>query len=241
MTPEEKDKLIERYVLEELSKADALAFEAEMASDPDLRSEVELEKATQTAILLDGRAAMKARLQALSLEKDAPVRRFRPTWKMAIAASFTLFVLFSTFFYPKSKSSDQAYLDYYQPYALNTTQKGGNADSFADISARYNAGKYAEVIPELVELNASNEYFAVSKMLLGCAYLETQQTEKAISTFQGLVFQNDLRFIGPARFYLGLAMLKSGDLKSAKHEFSDLSELDIPKWSNKARDLLDDI
>lgn len=75
MTPDDRDELLTRYVLGDLPPAEARAFEADLAHDPELAREVAELRSTFDALAYDAVAAPPPDLKARVLAAAAPASR----------------------------------------------------------------------------------------------------------------------------------------------------------------------
>lgn len=100
------------------------------------------------------------------------------------------------------------------------------------LMARYNDQKFEEAAAGLSQINSSEAQF-----FAGAAYIEIQQYDKAILSFQRVVELND-SFVMDAKWNLGLAHLFKGDKTAAIKVMSEIASDENNDYFVKAKEIL---
>src|SRR5450432_757953 len=128
-------------------------------------------------------------------------------------ATFT-FLIGITFSYLYFKASpDYLYSKYYHPFHLQITRGASEKSAIRDAYAK---GKMDSVISKF---NALSEPAEEEYLLTGIAFLEKNQPEKAIETFQMLISKNKNAksdfFEEDAEYYLAMSYLSNHEIDKA--------------------------
>jgi hypothetical protein len=196
---------IEAYLEGSLKDAEKYRFEAEMKSDPELRTEVEKHRRLQDA--LKNRSALEFRSKVMAIEKrQESDRRRTPYWK---AAAVILFLIgLSTFIWINISNGEEPLFDsYYTPYPIEAPLRGQEDHGSEETFHLYDQGKYKEAIAGLeilAEQSSENEQL---KVYLGICYLEIDEVHAALEYFESVA--STTAYFEDAQWYRALAYLKN--------------------------------
>jgi hypothetical protein len=213
------EKLIQ-YLDGELQGEEYEMMKKNLANDQSLREEFEnLQLAREAA----RRFGLKTKINTIhsemiqEIEQDKPVKS--PVIKMfvqyglRVAAVLVVLVGLSALYQYFTTSPEKLFSENYHPYSIHET-RGIPVNS--RLLENYKHGNMDSVIMEFNSLSAPGpeEY-----ILTGIAFLESNQPEKAIGTFNKLIQQNaDAKtdfFEDDAEYYLAMSYLKNREPQKA--------------------------
>ena len=235
-SPEDNNQLIERYLDGELDKAELQAFEAQVSSDQELASELQLARQARHLVSMAGRSHLSDRLDAFEKEvkEEEETPEFKaftlPTWMKVAAAAITI-LMAGWWFYeqPFSSSQQDLFASHFEPYRnpinLRDTESLFGTD-WQQAVELYSKGDFENAIPAFKkELDKQNTVSYLSHFYLGISALAkaTPDPQQAINAFdQVLASDND--YHQQANWYKGLALLKKGAKKEAREIFEGIIE-----------------
>ena len=208
------DEEIERYLMDELSPAEAEDFEKSMTSDPNLRAAVH---EMRTLMLGIETGALQHTLTSIIQEEaedtQAIVKHMVPPRKkpnqswLAIAAS--LLVLVAALYFIISPSPDQPY---YQAYytvdpGLPTPMSATDDFSFYDAMVDFKNEKYALAVEKWEHLLSQDSQNDSLIYYLGSAELAQGHNIKASYHFSKLIDDIDGPFVNESRWYWSICQL----------------------------------
>ncbi len=227
---EEDDVLISRYLAEDLDNKNKTAFEARIAAEPELATELEHRRQEMTflrteATLPDLQSRMKElgsqhfkeqkdsaspQVQGEVSEKQgATVRRLG--WKrwapgVGIAAAVALALLIWNPF-----ASGDGYEQFAQYDPVYLTEKSSDAvAAAAPAEAAFNAGHYSEAYDQLTTYLAQRPDDNEARLALGISALETGRDDEAQTIFADIA-SGSSALNDDGQFYLALAYFKAKD------------------------------
>ena len=148
-------------------------------------------------------------------------------------ASLAALALIGTFIVIRTllPSSDPGKLfnSYYKPYdaVSPVTRSIGNVESerYSSAIANYKTGNYQQAAIGFAELLEKDQYVVASQFFLGLSQLGLDNNQQAINLLSG-VANGPGEYGKEARWYLGMAYLKTADKQKAAECFSSLSGAD---------------
>ncbi len=223
----DKDILIAKYFSGELSSTEQQELTMLLESDPDFKTEFELQVDIQKAIKLSNREEKKTLLE--QYEKDRMVDNHTVTSKRkwlpiaaAIALLFSLGIYIGTNISP---NGPELYDDYYELYpntVYSITRSGGEVSIERSAFEAYESGDYASAIGFFSQLQNTSRLKNIN-FYMGQAYLANSEYQNAINAFKEVVNVNE-DFTQESRWYVSLAYLKLDDLENAKTALVEVSE-----------------
>jgi len=242
MNNQENDiELIERYFDNELSASESEALRQRLTNDPDLKKKFDQEKLLISAIRYN---AINNNLQYLKEVEGKLGRVEKPqtsgNWYLyAAAACITLLIVAAIVLWPSQRSTDDLYADYFEPFP-NVFQPTLRTERVADLRTEafgaYEAENYDRAAALFTQLNEEQSDAGIL-MLLGNANLVIGKPELAQQNFNDLLAKYDELDI-PAKWFLSLCHLKTGDTDKARVLLKDVQQSQSP-YAAKAKALLD--
>ena len=258
---QEKFEQIEAYLEGELSGDALQRFEAALKSDSALQKEVELHRDLAATTVDPEESAFSTMLRqidaqtratssdppklkaAVNREKAASkntgsVVSFR-TWSVAIAAMLVL-AAGAILFLPKSSdpgSLATANIEVYQaPAALR-----GETDNLKTTSkegfAAYDRGDFEQAAKSLQTASEGIPNNPDILFFLGMSYLQLEQSQQAVSTFEQLGRLGDTQWSDDGEWHLMLALIQNKSLLPAKLLCSRIADSEGP-FNSRAKKLL---
>ena len=233
---------IEAYITNLMSENDRQSFESRMNENEFLKKEVLLQQSLHRALNENDwdnlsshdeeevdnltkkleTADIKGASKSINDVADSyfksmaekNVRKIRlPYYKMAIAASIILLIGFS-FFFMNTNSLNSEYNNLVSWQEIPSfIEKGGDTDDNTKGEILFKAKKYNEVIDFYLSVK---DLHPVSLIYLGAAYIEIDDTEKALQCFDQLIATNTIES-SRGYWYKLLVYLKT-DNKDKVHE-----------------------
>jgi tetratricopeptide (TPR) repeat protein len=213
------EKLLVRYLDNEMSGEEKKAFEMRLQTDPSLSEELESLRIAREAITLYGlrmavREASEQRKTMLPpSQTQQPARIIRMNRRLrfafAIASCLVLLIGGIVLYKTSAPSPESIYQEAYVSYNLTDTRAAGT--HFTPVEQAYQQKNYQEVL-HLAQL----QKLAPEELLLsGIAALESHKTTLAISYLTTLAGTDDLTYRQDAEYYLALAYLANKDYQKA--------------------------
>lgn len=204
---------IEQYYNQTLSKAERLAFEEELKSNPALAQEV--------AFWVQARAAAQAEAHARRKEEFAMLGQSLTKTKQrslyytyAAAASVVLMLGLGWWIYKSqitnyesqiNKEWASAYIE--KNFTTLNTQMGNSNDSLQIGITAYNSGDLKKAKVAFEQLVQRDSLHAEAQKYAGIVALRRQDYDQAIKHFHALGLRTDL-VANPGKFYEALALLR---------------------------------
>ena len=247
MKPTEQDiALVEKYFDAELSEAELTLFNSKVAQDEAFKSLVHREKIIIGAIrnqgLMDNLQYLKSIEDKIQGDQANPAGPRIKTWYYyAAAAVVTLLISVTFFLFPSQHTSEDLFASYFTAYpnVFEPTMRG--TDMTTDRTEAFQAyeqkdyQKAAELFTALLAEEKDPEVL----LLLGNSNLMLGRTAEAQQNFVTLIQDFDDLDI-PAKWYLSLSYLKSGDRENARKILAELGETEV-SYASKAKELLDKV
>lgn len=222
---------IESYFQGRMNPIEAREFERSIETDPEFAKEVAFymssvatvkdqlnaEKKVRFRQIYDSSKMMVADQLAPSSSRGAVVRKI---WKYAMAAAVFSAVLVSAYFYtanPSPREMAESYIsnELSDPGVLMSINVG---DSIETARQYYIDGNYSEALKISEQVLISNPFNSEALELAGTSALQTNNYEKAITTFQRLARISGL-VVNKGNFYTAVTLMKRnqpGDNERAK-------------------------
>jgi TolA-binding protein len=246
MKPTEEDiMLIERYFDSELSEEEIKNFSLRVEVDDAFKSLVQREKIIIGAIrnqgLLDNLQYLKSveeKIQGNQTSLGASPNR---TWYYYAAAAVVTLLIAVTFLLPKEASNEELFATYFTTYPnlFEPTMRGPDmATKRTEAFQAYERKDYqtaAALLSALLEEKRDPEVL----LILGNTNLMLGDTRKAQENFLTLINEFD-DFDIPAKWYLSLSYLKSGDTENARKLLRELGRLEV-SYASRAKELLEKV
>jgi tetratricopeptide (TPR) repeat protein len=234
-------ELIENYVSNLLTNEEKIAFEQQLATNPQLAEELAMYKAIN-----DTMQQNVAGNENLFKETIAPLQQqyFNTTSakivtmpsnntklrKMifgAIAAAAILIVVFTLVPFGGGKqSSDELYAQYATHETVENTVRGNEEKNNLQLGTDlYNLKKYAEAIPYLEKTKDSS---AQAMLLLGISYTQTNNYISAHKSYDNII-KGESVFKEKAIWQKVLAYLKNKELPNCKAQLNKLLQSETYK------------
>jgi hypothetical protein len=242
---EEKDYIqLDAYFNGLLSDVERRAVEDRAALDPSFGAAFTQQQGMEQWLRQEpGRAAISAQTAALgraffqenTSENVVPVLRpnYRRRYLMSVAAALAL-VLAAVWFF--SAPGGDFYAQYAQHSDLQLVLRGGNSTLYADAEKAFNAKQYAQALPLLQKIQASEPDNLTAALYLGICQIEAGDGAAARATLAPLAGGSSV-FQADARWYTALSHLKDKNNAAA---VSALKEIRLGEAHHReASELLD--
>lgn len=211
--------------------------------DPQLGFEIQFRREVNEALrdksFYELSALIKTSIEKRPQDKRvAKQREILKTWHLA-AASFALILVAGGLWYilsNKPYSTERLVSKYYKPahpilqvrsVEMNSDDALKEAFTFYQQSDFANALKYFTTLENQI----------TAKFYSGVCYIELEQYDKAINSFEYVINDKDNLFVEQAEWYLGLIYLMNNQKKEAIDQFRIISESES-FYSNQAEEIL---
>jgi hypothetical protein len=218
-------KRIDDYLLGYLDENDKAAFVAKLALNAKLEEEVELNYDINSAIIEKDILNIRASLANIVNEpKDSKIRKFIPdSFKekplQFVGAAASIAAIISTGFLSlnnENMNAEKLFRQAYHPYEASGLFRSAAIETPAIIGVDlYNAHRYDEALTQFSMVLNENEEHPMSNFFTGLCFMEKNQFDKAIGSFQKVIAEKDNLFIEQAQWYIALSLLGSNNQKDA--------------------------
>jgi tetratricopeptide (TPR) repeat protein len=211
-----------QYLDNELSQEDKTNLENQLKHDTIMQQELENLSLSKSAIKIYGLKQQVgsihvAMMNEMVVEKTATAQqgivRKMANLSMKVAAAILIVMLGLGVYQYTTITPDKLFAGNYKPYSLNVN-RGAVENSLMEKS--FQEKNYTAVITQFLSANESG---AKENFLVGQAYLETNNYQKAIESFKNVLVKNSLEktsfYNDDAAYFLALSYLKNNDVKLA--------------------------
>jgi len=226
MSKEEDYKIIETYLLGQLSDAEAKAFEVRCESDAAFKKMFLSEQEFFNALEVEGNLEMKAVLQGLESQHQAKIIQMNPRRKMLrLIAGFLFFPLcFFLFKTMSSPSNHDLFSDNYSIYPNELVHIDRGSENSSDLKKtmiEYSSGNFEEAIKNF-DLMLGTEQKQDILFYKAVSLLGEGKSKEALNTFDKIDLNNDFKFTEAYRWYKALALVNENNISGAKEELNQI-------------------
>jgi tetratricopeptide (TPR) repeat protein len=235
--------LFEDYIDGALSNKVAQDIRTKMGIDPEMADEIsfrsEVNEALKDKNFFEFKGLIKNNLDAKSTGSKLMLHKdMLKTWHLA-AASFALILVVGGLWYilsDKPYSTERLVSKYYKPahpilqvrsVEINSDDALKEAFSFYQQNDFVNALKYFTSLDNQI----------TAKFYSGVCYIELEQYERAITSFEFVINDKDNLFVEQAEWYLGLIYLMNNQKALAIDQFKKISGSES-YYSSQAQEIL---
>lgn len=203
---------IEAYVLDRMSATERAAFELRLASEPDLRAELELERENIRAVELGG---LQRTLRSIA-EQDGRVSAGTGAgnWKqfLAYAAAAALVITIGLLWTTRPSQHERLFAEHFvADPGLPVAMSASNDPVFADAMVSYKEGDHTKARDTWMSLLQQEPLNDTLRYFVASSWLAEGNAAEAIPLLTSLAGSDTSVFSRPARWYLFLAHLRSGN------------------------------
>ena len=240
---------IEKYIDGELEGQELLDFEYLLSTDPDIKSEYELSMEINQSVMEDDVMALRETMEYMyeddTQEQRTPNLFTRRKFYYA-AASAALLLATGGIIQKMSNpdlSSDVVFDKYYAPYDVTVTYRSGNTEVdrvLLSALEQYEEQDYEQAIQLFEKVLDKGKSNMALNLYSGIAYLEEEKYQKATSSFNDIISDEDNLFIEQAEWYLSMCYLKTENLDKARLVLNKIIE-EESYYKDKAKEVLRDL
>ncbi|MFP4095787.1 MAG: tetratricopeptide repeat protein [Cyclobacteriaceae bacterium] len=241
---EQDMELIERYLNDELNELEKQQAEQRLITDHDFRQRLEIfreyrqmhsPQAASFRQLLD-------EVQAEYLHEQRPTRKY---WLIAASVSVLCILAAVFFFMPGPSAEPQAlYAQYFDLPADNLTVRGEEERQaqLNEAMAYYNDQQFEQAIVTFENWQQQNNDSIPVLFYKAMSHMALEEISPAITQLEKITGQPGAaaEYLMPARWYLALAYLKTGNQEKARELLEELSA-DSGSYAEKADGLLKEL
>lgn len=240
---------IEQYLKGELAPQEKAEFENRMKNDPALAEEVSLHKDIIIGLETHFNSNLKSKLQQVEKEqswqkeeepeKEGRMLPFNIRPILAVAASLLILLVAGYLFIDSTPNNQELFAAYYQPYPniVNPVERSADKNLNDQGLFYYENGDYFSAIRAFENQLATDPANVAWKFYRGVSLLQVDKAESAAQDLRQVIQSNNIQFVVPAQWYLGLATLKMGNKGEAVAIFEKLAQSDNG-YATKAQRIL---
>ncbi len=217
---------IEQYIEGELSEEMVASFEEELNFNPDLATEVRLQKEVNEAIAESDVMDLRASLNQIRKEKEedqeerkvASLPKIRKIWATVAACAVLALGIAGILHLMNRSSEGDIYAQNYTKYEIAGVVRSNSLDvdnAFKMALNRYNKAEYNEAALLFESLLQNNPVDPSGNFYAGVTYQEMKEYDKAIQRFEMVLRDEDNLFIQQAQWYIGLCYLETNQRRKA--------------------------
>lgn len=209
---------IEKYIDGELGNEDLFNFKNLLSNNPDVKRDYKLILDINKSILEEDVMALRETLDYIynnSIVKRTSsvftTARFFYSVAASIALLITTGVLVQKLNNPNT-DNQAIYEKYYSPYEVSVAYRSGNTEIdrlLFNAFERYEEKDYEQALELFEEVLKSRDEDMAANLYSGITYMEEEKYQKAKTSFNKIILNNDNMFIEQAKWYLALCYLKT--------------------------------
>ncbi len=214
--PQVEFEQIERFIRNEMPPDEYHAFASRIERDPALAARVREIRLVMTGV---GEAMLGEKLQKLHGEttnkgKVRPISK--PRYWLAAAGIIGLLGIFIWMF-SRPTENERLFTEFFEPDPGLMTSMGITDEySFNRAMVDYKTGKYAEALATWEPMLASDIKNDTLNYFIGLSWLGEDEPKKAVILLRKIADDPASEFRIESYWYLGLALLKDGQVEEAK-------------------------
>lgn len=203
---------IEAYVMGRMSAEERQRFEQDMAADPALRAEVDLQRENTMAIELGGMDRLLKQVRAEQQRTSEGSGGNGWTTYLKYAAAIALLIAGALWWMDRAPKHDRLFAEHHvADPGLPVPMSASDDAAFHDAMVAYKLGDFAEARGKWTNLlNAAPDNDTLRYFIAQSALAEGD-ADSAVPLFEHVSADASSVFSGKARWYLFLAHLKRGD------------------------------
>jgi tetratricopeptide (TPR) repeat protein len=159
-----------------------------------------------------------------------------------VAAVLLIGVSLLLYLFNQKPQHEILFAKYFKPYPnIISITRGENSEvRLKQGLVEYEFGNYQEAIQIFEQVTKSEPDNVTAQFYLGISHLCLNQTDQAIAQFQSVIEIGENPFVEHAKWYFGLAALKSGNLDQANTIFRNL-RTESQNYQQQASELLNSL
>ena len=233
---------IERYLNGSMLSKEKKEFDTLLKNNTKLSAEVVLVKEINEAILDDEAEEFRQTLKKIINpdQESKPINKsLINALKIPLAASVIILVGLSLYNIFIHQDTSKLFSNFYKPYStdISTRSAAKMKDNIQLSYYLYQEGDYESSYEMLKNYTIKNFDDQTARFYLGLNALQLQYYKMAIDEFTMVEQDTVSPFALHARWYLAMAYLKEGNIKSARHFLQKLTDEDN-MYSYRARKIL---
>ena len=238
---------IEAFVGGTMSADEQTRFEAELETNPELKTEYLAYRATHDVMEVLAFEQLQEELREMDIgstpsstattSKEPPARiRRMPRRLLTLAASFLVLVLAGTLWWSNSQYSDQQLAGkHFMTPNLSKVRGTNTEDALSQAATAFYQGNYDTSIRLLQSIPSSDPVYADAQWLLGYACLQEGRAQEAVTAFNVVLSGNKNELKASARWHRILAHIAAGDQVAAEKLLDGLLQDPSDAYFDKAR------
>jgi len=228
---------IEGYIYNELSEEEMSLFEAELATNQELISEIDLIRNVDQALRENDVVQLRNKLQGISAEiasQKQTERSFVTKFKVrkvilsSVAASLIL-LLGLTGILSRQSSDGELYQKFYAAYQTTGIARSSDISSNQSLSLalqKFDNQDYEAALLLLQDVISRDQNNMVGHFYTGVSFQETGKYQNAIREYETVIIDKDNLFVEQANWYIGLCYLQTNENKKAHRQFKKIAQHD---------------
>ena len=224
-------EVIEKYIDGELEGIELLDFEKLLSSSKDIKRDYNLSLEINKSIIEEDVMALRETMDSI-YKKESKVKRIlsvAPKRKFYYAAASVALLIATGGLVQRLSGPDldnnAVFEKYYAPYDATITYRSGNTEidkTLLRALESYEERDYEQALILFEEvLNSRKDDMAVN-LYSGISYMEEEKYQKASTSFNSIIKNNDNLFIEQAKWYLAMCYIKTGKEADAKNILNEL-------------------
>ena len=226
---------IEAYLYNELSDDDLIAFEAQMAANTELASEIDLVRNIDLALAENDVMQLRDKLKSISTQINSEKQtersfaarfKFKKSIVSAVAASLIL-MLGITGLLSRNDSSQDLYQKFHDTYQTNGIARSADITANQTLTSalrKFDNKDYNQALDLFKQVVATDNNNMVGHFYTAVALQETGKFQHAISEYNTVISDKDNLFIEQAHWYIALCYLQTNENSKTYKQFKEIAE-----------------
>ena len=219
----EANTIFSKYLLEQLTEAEKLAFEQRLASDADFKAAFLEHKAAMIAGQRIHHNEIRTSVSSIIQQERSKNRTLKIRRMIGPIAAVFLLAIVALFLLNPDPEPDALFAEYYEDPSYSPSRNVSDTIDYLELSkASYAKKEWNEAINNIEKLDSSRKAQSETQKILAHALLNGGREVEAVPVFKQLIRNTTPTTSLDLEWYLGLSYLKAENIDSSLVYFTKI-------------------